>query len=157
MAKQQIVTESGYKKMKDELDYLVNVKRKEAAENVGIARGFGDLSENSEYDEAKNEQAIIEARIAELEVQLKNVRVLDESEINSNKIYVGSTVKLRHEGTKKEITYKITGATEADVKNGRISDESPVGAALLGHETGDTVEVEIPSGTVFYTVLDISR
>ena len=157
MVKQTVITSAGLKALEAELDELKSVKRNEIAEKIKVARSFGDLSENSEYDEAKNEQAIIEARIAELEVQLKNVRVLDESEINSNKIYVGSTVKLRHEGTKKEITNKITGATEADVKNGRISDESPVGAALLGHETGDTVEVEIPSGTVFYTVLDISR
>ena len=157
MKKEYKMSAERKEELQNELTYLKTVREQEVADLIKEARGFGDLSENSEYDEAKNEQGKLYSRIAELEVQLKNVRVLDESEINSNKIYVGSTVKLRHEGTKKEITYKITGATEADVKNGRISDESPVGAALLGHETGDTVEVEIPSGTVFYTVLDISR
>ncbi|MBP3388550.1 MAG: transcription elongation factor GreA [Clostridia bacterium] len=157
MVKQTVITGAGLKALEAELDELKSVKRNEIAEKIKIARSFGDLSENSEYDEAKNEQAIIEARIAELEAQLKNVRVLDESELSSNTIYVGSTVKLKHMGTGMEVTYKITGATEADVVNGRISDESPVGAALLGHETGDTVEVEIPNGTVFYTVLEISR
>ena len=157
MVKQTVITGAGLKALEAELDELKSVKRNEIAEKIKVARSFGDLSENSEYDEAKNEQAIIEARIAELEAQLKNVRLLDESELNNNKIYVGSTVKLKHMGTGKEVTYKITGATEADVLNGRISDESPVGAALLDHEVGDTVEVEIPSGTVYYTVLEIFR
>ncbi len=157
MAKQTVITTAGLKALEAELDELKSVKRNEIAEKIKVARSFGDLSENSEYDEAKNEQAIIEARIAELEAQLKNVRILDESELVGNKVYVGSTVRLKHMGTGKEVTYKITGATEADVMSGSISDESPVGAALLGHEQGETVEVEIPSGVVFYTILEVSR
>ena len=113
--------------------------------------------ENSEYDEAKNDQAIIEGRIAEIENQLKNVRILDESELNTEIVHVGSRVRIRDEADASEETYKIVGSTEANPMEGRISDESPVGKALLGNGVGDTVEIEIPAGVLNYTILEISK
>ena len=146
MAKQTIITDEGLRRLEEELEDLKTVKRKEIAEKIKVALSFGDLSENSEYDEAKNEQAIIEGRIAEIENQLKNVRVLDESELNTEVVHVGSKIRIRETGTTQEETYKIVGSTEADPINGRISDESPVGKSLLGHSVGDVVEVLVPSG-----------
>ena len=157
MAKQQTVTESGYKKMKEELDYLINVKRKEAAENVGIARGFGDLSENSEYDEAKNEQAEIEGKIAQLEATLENAIVLDDSELSTDKIGVGNVVVVHNIEDGEETEYKIVSTAESDPIEGRISDDSPLGKALLGHRKGDSINVETPVGIVRYTVTGISK
>ena len=148
MAKQTIITDEGLRRLEEELEDLKTVKRKEIAEKIKVALSFGDLSENSEYDEAKNEQAIIEGRIAEIENQLKNVRVLDESELNTEVVHVGSKIRIRETGTTQEETYKIVGSTEADPINGRISDESPVGKSMLGHSVGDVVEVLIPSGAV---------
>ena len=152
MNKQTIITDEGLKKLELELEDLKTNKRKEIAEKIKVALSFGDLSENSEYDEAKNEQAIIEGRIAEIEAQLKNVKVLDENEINDGTIHIGSTVKLTNTATRKSVTYRIVGSTESDPLAGKISDESPVGKALLGHAVGDKVEVEIPAGTIIYKV-----
>ena len=132
MAKQTIITDEGLRRLEEELEDLKTVKRKEIAEKIKVALSFGDLSENSEYDEAKNEQAIIEGRIAEIENQLKNVRVLDESELNTEVVHVGSKIRIRETGTTQEETYKIVGSTEADPINGRISDESPVGEIHAG-------------------------
>lgn len=143
--------------LQEELNYLKTTRSDEVAEQIKVARGFGDLSENSEYDEAKNEQAIIEGRIAEIENQLKNVRVLDESELNTEVVHVGSKIRIRETGTTQEETYKIVGSTEADPINGRISDESPVGKSMLGHSVGDVVEVLIPSGAVSYELIEISK
>ncbi len=157
MAKQTIITDEGLRRLEEELEELKTVKRKEIAEKIKVALSFGDLSENSEYDEAKNEQAIIEGRIAEIENQLKNVRVLDESELNTEVVHIGSRIRIREVGTTEEESYKIVGSTEADPVNGRISDESPVGKAMLGHSVGDEVEVLIPSGTVSYQLIEISK
>lgn len=147
--------------MEAELDELKSVKRKEVAEKIKVALSFGDLSENSEYDEAKNEQAIVEARIADIEAMLKSVRVIDESELSAENIQIGSKLELRvtnpKTGASKVVNYKIVGSNEADPLNGCISDESAVGKALLEHAIGDKVAVEVPAGTMEYEVLTISK
>lgn len=147
--------------MEAELDELKGVKRKEVAEKIKVALSFGDLSENSEYDEAKNEQAIVEARIADIEAMLKLVKVIDESELSSENIHIGSKVELRvanpNTGASQVVNYKIVGSNEADPLHGCISDESAVGKALLGHGIGDKVEIEVPAGTMEYAVLAISK
>ena len=156
-AKEVIVTVAGLKALEDELDELKTVRRKDVAEKIKVARGFGDLSENSEYDEAKNEQAFIESRIAQLEAMLKNARIIDNDELNLDTVSVGIHVKIEDEDGEVE-EYDITGSTEADPMNGKISDESPVGAALVGKKTGDSVTVSLPNGgTIDYTILEISR
>jgi len=157
MAKETIITADGLKRLEDELEELKSVKRKEIAEKIKVALSFGDLSENSEYDEAKNDQALIEGRIAEIEGQLKNVRVLDESELNSEAVHVGLMVKLQNLKTNKPVTYRLVGSTEADPVGGKISDESPVGKALLNRVVGDEVEVETPVGAISYKLLEISK
>ena len=157
MTKQTVITEEGLKKLENELDELKTVKRKEVAEKIKVALSFGDLSENSEYDEAKNEQAILEGRIAEIENQLKNVRVLDETDINTEDVHVGSTVTVRMKGKKTDVTYQIVGSTEADPLGGRISDESPIGKALIGHKVGEQIEVETPGGLVTLTIRQIAK
>ena len=157
MTKQTVITDEGLKRLENELDELKTIKRKEVAEKIKVALSFGDLSENSEYDEAKNEQAIIEGRIAEIENQLKNVRVLDETEIGTENVHIGSTVTVHEKGKKTKETYRIVGSTEADPLGGRISDESPIGKALLGHRKGDEVEVETPGGVLFLIVDEISK
>lgn len=157
MTKQTVITDEGLRRLEEELEELKTVKRKEIAEKIKVALSFGDLSENSEYDEAKNEQAIIEGRIAEIEAQLKNVRVLDESELSNEKVHIGSKITIKEVATGEQEIYKIVGSTEADPMNGRISDESPVGKAMLGHAVGDVVEVEVPSGAVSYELLEIDK
>ena len=157
MTKQTVITEEGLKKLENELDELKTVKRKEVAEKIKVALSFGDLSENSEYDDAKNEQAILEGRIAEIENQLKNVRVLDETDINTEDVHVGSTVTVRMKGKKTDVTYQIVGSTEADPLGGRISDESPIGKALIGHKVGEQIEVETPGGLVTLTIRQIAK
>ncbi len=157
MTKQTFISEEGLKRLEKELEELKTIKRKEVAEKIKVALSFGDLSENSEYDEAKNEQAIIEGRIAEIENQLKNVHVLDENEIGTESVHVGSVVSVRLKGKKTNITYRIVGSTEADPLNGCISDESPVGKALIGHSTGDEIEVETPGGLVVLTIQKITK
>lgn len=157
MAKETIMTSEGLKRLEEELEDLKTVKRKEIAEKIKVALSFGDLSENSEYDEAKNDQAIIEGRIAEIENQLKNVRILDENELNTEMVHVGSRVRVKDEDGGEEETYKIVGSTEADPMAGKISDESPVGKALIGHGAGETVEIEIPNGVLHYTIVEISK
>lgn len=154
MQKQTVVTDEGLKRLEAELAELKS-KRTEVAEKLKVARGFGDLSENSEYDEAKNEQAIVEGRIAELEARLKNVTVLDESQLTNDTVNIGATVDLKMGKTK--VTYKIVSTSEANPMEGLISDESPVGRALLGNRVGDKVEVEIPNGVVTYTIQKITR
>ncbi len=157
MTKQVLLTDEGLKKLEAELDELKTVKRKEIAEKIKVALSFGDLSENSEYDEAKNEQAIVEARIASIENTLKNVKVINEDELSTEIIHVGSKVKVRDAGFDDVCDYKIVGSSEADPVNGRISDESPVGKALVGHRVGDVVEVETPAGITSFEVLEISK
>lgn len=160
--KQVILTQEGLEKLEQELEELKSVKRKEIAEKIKVALSFGDLSENSEYDEAKNEQAIMEARIADIEVTLKNVKVIDESELSNENIHIGprsrcaSTI-LRTGQMTDVYNYKIVGSNEADPLSGNISDESAVGKALLGHGIGDKIEVEVPAGMMEYEVLAISK
>ena len=161
MVKQIVLTKEGLEKLESELDELKGVKRKEVAEKIKVALSFGDLSENSEYDEAKNEQAIVEARIADIEAMLKLVKVIDESELSSENIHIGSKVELRvanpTTGASQVVNYKIVGSNEADPLAGCISDESAVGKALLDHKTGEKVEIEVPAGTMEYEVLAISK
>ena len=150
------MTSEGFKKLQEELEYLKTEGRDQAAEKIRVARGFGDLSENSEYDEAKNDQALLEARIAELEVQLKHVKILDESEMSGDHVHIGSKVRIEANG--KEYTYTISGATESDPFNGKISDESPVGKAIVGLKVGEKGEAILPNGTtVIYTVVEINK
>ncbi|MBE6881783.1 MAG: transcription elongation factor GreA [Ruminococcaceae bacterium] len=148
MDKKVVVTASGLKALEEELEQLKTVRRKEVSEKIRVARSYGDLSENSEYDEAKNEQAIVEARIADLEVMLKNVVILDESELVTDAVSLGSTVKLYDEEFEEELEYIIVGSTEADIDLGKISDESPVGKALIGKKAGEVAEAILPSGDV---------
>ena len=159
--KQVILTQEGLEKLEQELEELKSVKRKEIAEKIKVALSFGDLSENSEYDEAKNEQAIMEARIADIEVTLKNVKVIDESELSNENIHIGSKVEVRvnnpRTGKTDVYNYKIVGSNEADPLSGNISEESAVGKALLGHGIGDKIEVEVPAGMMEYEVLAISK
>jgi len=158
MNKKIVVTESGLKALEDELEQLKTVRRKEVSEKIRVARSYGDLSENSEYDEAKNEQAIVEARIADLEVMLKNVEILDEGELGTDVVSLGSTVKVYDEEFDEELEYAIVGSTEADIDLNKISDESPVGKSLIGKKVGDTAEAVLPSGDIAkFRVLHISR
>lgn len=154
--KELVITAEGLKALEDELEELKTVKRREVAEKIKVARGYGDLSENSEYDEAKNEQGLIESRIIYLEKTLKNVRILDQSELTNDRVMVGSRVKVKDEDGDTD-TYCIVGSTEADPTEGRISDESAIGKGLLGRRVGDKAEITVPSGAVVrYEILEIS-
>ncbi|MBQ4238039.1 MAG: transcription elongation factor GreA [Ruminococcus sp.] len=157
MAKQVMITAEGLKQLEEELEYLKGQKRKEVAEKIKVARSYGDLSENSEYDDAKNEQAILEARIVTIEATLKNAVLIDEEGISNEHVHVGSSVRLQNLRTDSEVTYKIVGSNEANPSEGKISDESPVGAALIGHSVGDAVEVEVPVGVIGFKVLEIFK
>ena len=156
-AKKFIMTYEGVKKLEEELEYLKTVKRKEISEKIKVALGYGDLSENSEYDEAKNDQAFTEGRIIQLENMLKNAVVVDESEIPKDKVSVGSIVKVMDYEFDEEVEYTIVGSAEADPMNFKISNESPVGSALIGKKVGDVVEVAVPSGVSKFEVLEIRR
>ena len=156
-SKKFIMTYEGVKKLEEELEYLKTVKRKEKTENIKVALGYGDLSENSEYDEAKNDQAFTEGRIIQLENMLKNAVVVDESEIPKDKVSVGSIVKVMDYEFDEEVEYTIVGSAEADPMNFKISNESPVGSALIGKKVGDVVEVAVPSGVSKFEVLEIRR
>lgn len=158
MQKQILLTAQGLQDLQDELDILKTVKRKEMAEKIKLARSYGDLSENSEYDDAKNEQAIMEARIADIEVMLKNAKVIDESEISNEHVHIGSKVKVLDVEFDEEMLYSIVNASEADPENGKISDESPIGHALLDKKVGDKISVDLPNGSqIEFVVLEISR
>ncbi|WP_446898042.1 transcription elongation factor GreA [Clostridium sp. LBM24168] len=152
-----VMTYSGVKKLEDELEYLRTVKRKEITEKIKSALSFGDLSENSEYDDAKNDQAFTEGRIVQLENMLKNVTIVDENEIPLDVVSVGSTVKIKDYDFDEEAQYTIVGSAEADPINNKISNESPVGRSLLGKKIGDIVEVQIPDGLSKYKILSIGR
>lgn len=157
MEKEIVMTYAGLRALEEELEQLKTVKRKEVAEKIKVARGYGDLSENSEYDEAKNEQGLVEGRIALLEKMLKHARVVTEEELSNNRVSVGSHVTIRDEDGEEE-EYDITGSAESDPLNGKISDVSPIGAALIGHSEGDKVEITLPSGSVIqYEILAIGR
>ena len=156
-AKKNILTSEGLRKLEDELEELIVVKRKEVAQKIKEAREQGDLSENAEYDAAKDEQRDIEARIEEIEKILKNADVVDEEEVDLDKISVGCTVLLYDVEFEEEVEYKIVGSTEANSLSGKISNESPLGKALLGKSVGDEIVVEAQAGTMEYKVLKIDR
>lgn len=155
--KEIVLTTDGMQNLKDELEYLKTVKRKEVSEKIKQALSFGDLSENSEYDEAKNEQAEVESRINQIEEMLKYARVLNEDEIAGDEVGLGSKVRLWDVEFEEEVTYSIVGTTEADPDNYKLSQESPVGAALMRHKEGETVEVNTPGGVVEFKILEITR
>lgn len=155
--KKNIMTFAGLKALEDELFDLKVNRRKEVAEKIKEAREQGDLSENAEYDAAKDEQRDIETRIEELEKLLKNVEVVDEDEVALDKISVGCKVRLYDTEFDEEVEYSIVGSTEADSLKGKISNESPVGSALIGRKTGESVEVETPAGVCLYKILEIQR
>lgn len=150
---QVLLTQEGYDKLKAEYDYLRLTKRQEVINAIKVAKAFGDLSENSEYDEAKNEQAEVENKIAELEVMLKNVKIIEKT--SSSVISMGSTVKIYDCEFEEEMVYTIVGSAEANLDDGQISDESPIGHALLGKKVGATVDVETPGGIIKIKVLEI--
>ncbi|WP_322170605.1 transcription elongation factor GreA [Acutalibacter caecimuris] len=158
--KQYFVTQEGLAALEKELDYLKTVRRREVAEKIKVALSFGDLSENSEYDEAKNDQAMVEARIADVEVMLKGAVVIDESRLNNETVHIGSKVEVSvvsPTGVASERAFRIVGSNEADPRGGKISDESAVGKALIGAKVGQAVEVDTPAGLARYTVVTISR
>lgn len=156
-SKQYLMTYEGVKKLEDELEYLKTVKRKEITEKIKVALGYGDLSENSEYDEAKNEQARLEERIAKLERTLRNARVIDDEDISAEVVSIGSRVTVKDIEFDEEIQYTIVGSAEADPYEEKISNESPVGRALIGKKAGDIVEVQVPDGVIKYEIVSISR
>ncbi|MDK2920360.1 MAG: transcription elongation factor GreA [Candidatus Petromonas sp.] len=153
--KEIVLTKKGLQKVEEELELLKTVRRKEVAERIKQALAFGDISENSEYDEAKNEQAQVEERIAKLESILRKARVVDESEITNDVVSIGSTVKVKDLEFDEEVEYTIVGSAEADPYELKISNESPVGKALLGKKVGEVVEIQIPDGVTKYEILDI--
>ena len=155
--KDVILTQEGYDNLEKELEYLTTEKRGEIAERIKIALGFGDLSENSEYDEAKGAQAANEAKIAELENKLRYAKIIDESEIDTKTVQVGNTVKILDVEFDEEETYTIVGSTEVDLAENKISNESPLGAALLGAKKNQTVDVNAPAGIMKYKILQIKK
>ncbi|QXM07259.1 transcription elongation factor GreA [Crassaminicella indica] len=155
--KEIILTREGLKKIEDELEHLKTVRRKEVAERIKEAIAFGDISENSEYDEAKNEQAQVEERIAKLEMMLRKAKVLDEADISLDTVNIGTTVKVKDLEFDEEIEYTIVGSAEADPYEGKISNEAPVGKSLLGSKVGDIVTVQVPDGIIKYEILEIKR
>lgn len=157
MTEEILLTSDGLKELQDELEQLKTVGRKDIAEKIKVALSFGDLSENSEYDEAKSEQGKLESRINELEAILQNYKLIDESELDSDIVNRASRVTIRDMKLKENFTYQIVGPQQADPVKGRISDESPVGKALLGHKKGETVEVEAPAGILKYKIVEIER
>ena len=155
--KKVMLTYEGLEKLENELDYLKTTKWKEVSEKIKQALSFGDLSENSEYDEAKNEQGQVEARIAQLENMLKNAKVIDDDEIDINVVSLGSRVEVLDMEFDEKCVYTIVGSTEADPSKQKISDESPVGKALIGHKVDDVVDAEVPSGVIQFKILAITK
>ena len=156
-ARQFMLTEEGLKQREEELEYLKSVKRKDIADKIKVALSFGDLSENSEYDEAKNEQAQVESRILELETMLKNAVVIDESDLSTDVVKIGGKVKLVDLDSGEEEEYQIVGSTEANPFKGSISDECPIGRAVVGRKLGETIEIEAPGGVIRYQIVEIAR
>ncbi len=155
--KETILTPEGLRRLEDELEHLKTVRRKEVAGRIKQSKEFGDLMENSEYEDAKNEQAFVEGRILQLEVMLRNARVIDNHAVPPDRVVVGSTVRVKDLSAGDEITYMIVGTAEADPDQDKISNESPVGRALLGKRKGDTVEVTAPAGKMRYSILQIKQ
>lgn len=156
MAKKQMSRE-GFEKLQNELNELIIVKRAEVAQKLKEARSYGDLSENAEYDEAKNEQAILEAQIAELQHTLDNAEVVDDASISVDEIGMSSVIKIRRVGSDKIETFTIVGTNQANVKEGKLSDESPIGKAAMRKKVGDIFIVEAPAGELKFEVLEISK
>lgn len=156
-AKQMLYTQEGYDLLVKELNYLKGEKREEIKEAIALARSFGDLSENAEYDEARNEQAKTEARIAELEQLIENAVIVDESSIDTSVVNIGSTVLVYDIDEQEEIEYNIVGSIEADPFSNKISDQSPIGRAVVGNKAGTTVSVEAPGGTIRLEIRKVSR
>ena len=157
MAKATTMSREGFNKLQEELENLVTIRRKEVAEKLKEARSYGDLSENAEYDEAKNEQGMLEAQIADLEVTIANAIIVDYDSLSLDEVGVGSMVKLKDFDLDDIVEYQIVGSTESNPDAGKISDESPIGKACLKKRVGDIFEVEAPVGTLKFEVLDISR
>lgn len=155
--KSTILTESGLQKLKDQLDYLISVRRNEISEQIAIARGFGDLSENAEYDEAKKEQAKVEEEITRLQQTIRIATVVGDDEITTEKVSIGTIVKVKDMDDGETYEYAIVGANEADPYEDKISNESPVGAALLGAKRNQVITIEVPMGTLKYKVMSIRR
>ena len=155
--KEVILTQEGYENLEKELEYLKTEKRAEVAERIKVALGFGDLSENTEYDEAKNAQAENEDKIVELEAKLRFAKIIDDSEIDTKKVQVGNTVKVLDMEFDEEVEYTIVGTTEADITQNKISNESPIGSALLGAKKNQVVEVQVPAGVSKYKILSITK
>jgi transcription elongation factor GreA len=153
--KEVILTPEGHAKLTQEIEYLSTQKRREIADRIRIAREFGDIQENSEYDDAKNEQALLEARIQKLEERLRNARVIEADEVTSDVVSIGSVVRLRDVDAKETVEYHIVGSAEANPAEQKLSNESPVGKAIIGRKKGETVEVATPRGALKYKILDI--
>ncbi|MDO7908601.1 transcription elongation factor GreA [Paenibacillus sp. JX-17] len=155
--KEVILTQEGLKKLEDELENLKSVKRREVAERIKVAIGYGDISENSEYEDAKNEQAFIEGRIITLEKMLRNARIINSDEIDTDSVGVGATVLVEDLEFGDQVEYTIVGTAESDPLNNKISNESPVGKAILGKQKGAVVDVNVPAGVIQYKIVDIKK
>ena len=155
--KQTVLTQEGLKALEDELEELKTVKRKDIAEKIKVALSFGDLSENSEYDEAKNEQGIIEARIAEIEAVLMNVTIIDADNLSTEQVQLGNRVTVKDISENEILVLHIVGTKEVNMKAGKVSDESPLGKALLGHKKGEIIDVEAPAGILKFEIIDIGK
>ena len=153
--KEVILTPEGYENLKQELEHLRTDRRREIAERIRVAREFGDIAENAEYDDAKNEQAMLEHKIAQLEERLLSARVITKKEISKDEVSVGSRVVLRDVKARKEVEYHIVGSAEANPAQNKLSNESPVGKAIMGHKKGETVEVAAPRGSLKFKILEI--
>lgn len=155
--KEVVLTAEGLARLEKELQHLKTVRRREVAERIKRALEFGDISENSEYDDAKNEQAFVEGRIITLEKMLRNSRVVDEESIDASIITIGSKVTVKNLNTGDTMSFMIVGSAESDPSENRISDESPVGRALIGKKVGDVVEIDVPAGKLNYEVMEVTR
>lgn len=157
MSKISYYTEEGLDKLKKELDQLRDVERPKASQDIADARDKGDLSENAEYDAAKEAQGMLEMRIAKLEQLVANARIIDESQLDTSKVLIHSTVKIKNTANNVELTYKLVAQSEADLKSGKISVDSPIGKGLLGKKAGDKAEVTVPNGKMEFEILDVTR
>ncbi|PZW43921.1 MULTISPECIES: transcription elongation factor GreA [Mesonia] len=157
MSKVSYYTAEGLKKLKDELNQLRDIERPKASQAIAEARDKGDLSENAEYDAAKEAQGLLEMKISKLEAVVSNARIIDESQLDTSKVLIHSTVKIKNTTNGMEVTYKLVAQSEADLKSGKISVDSPIGKGLLGKEVGDNAEIQVPNGTMTFEILEISR
>lgn len=157
MSNVQYYTAEGLKKLKEELDQLRDIERPKASQAIAEARDKGDLSENAEYDAAKEAQGLLEMRISQMESLVANARIIDESQLDTSKVLVHSTVKIKNQVNGMEMTYKLVAQSEADIKSGKISVDSPIGKGLLGKEVGDVAEIQVPKGVMKFDVIEITR